>query len=199
MSNYKRKSAEERRSEILEAATAIFLEKGYLATTMEDIIAETTLSKGGFYHYYNNTREIMTDLIRQKNYNDLGNSERLFEARTKEELRRIIADIFVDRMFDDSPQHKLHLMMAYELVYDDAFLALYQEQEQETLTFLVEAVRNVDSATSLSVSDPELLLLYRINNTLHFVENLYSNKQEFGLNREVLFNFYYDMLKKLIS
>ena len=44
------KSKSERKKEIMEAAKSVFLEKGFEKTTMEDIIAETSLSKGGFYH-----------------------------------------------------------------------------------------------------------------------------------------------------
>lgn len=198
MSNYKRKKPEERKAEILETATLIFLEKGYAATSMEDIIAKTSLSKGGFYHYYKNTKDIMADLIREKNYKSISNSEKLFSVTTKEELRHNLAQIFVERMFDNSPKHKLHLMMAYELVYEPEFLELYQEQEKATLNLILSAILKVEPQSSLTIKDPYLLLLYRINNTLHFVENLYHDREEFGLNRDVLFDFYYSMLLKLI-
>ena len=51
---YERHTREERRNEILLGALEVFLQKGYRDTTMEDIIKNTSLSKGGFYHYYKN-------------------------------------------------------------------------------------------------------------------------------------------------
>ncbi len=57
------KSKRERKKEIMEAAKSVFLEKGFEKTTMEDIIAETSLSKGGFYHYYASTTDILHDLM----------------------------------------------------------------------------------------------------------------------------------------
>ena len=57
------KAKSERKKEILEAATKIFLKKGFEKTSMEDIIAATSLSKGGFYHYYSNTTDILHDLM----------------------------------------------------------------------------------------------------------------------------------------
>ncbi|WP_220607934.1 helix-turn-helix domain-containing protein [Methanobrevibacter oralis] len=37
----------------MNAALKVFLKKGYSNATMEDIINETSLSKGGFYYYFN--------------------------------------------------------------------------------------------------------------------------------------------------
>lgn len=53
----------ERKKEILSAAKLIFLEKGFERTTMEDIVAKTTLSKGGVYYHYANTKDILHDLM----------------------------------------------------------------------------------------------------------------------------------------
>ena len=46
---------EERKKEIRKAAAWKFLEKGFSASTMEDVITESGLSVGGVYHYYKNT------------------------------------------------------------------------------------------------------------------------------------------------
>ncbi len=62
MGQYIRKTKEERLEEIRQAAIRCFLEKGYRFTTMEDIVAQTTLSKGGVYRYYSGTREILLTL-----------------------------------------------------------------------------------------------------------------------------------------
>ncbi len=61
-----KKTREERTQEILDAATDVFLEKGFKQTTMEDIIRRTSLSKGGFYYYYKSTREILLDVMAKK-------------------------------------------------------------------------------------------------------------------------------------
>ncbi|WP_164730676.1 TetR/AcrR family transcriptional regulator [Pelagibacterium montanilacus] len=41
-----------RRDAIIGAASALFLEKGYEATTVSDILARAGVSKGGFYHHF---------------------------------------------------------------------------------------------------------------------------------------------------
>ncbi|WP_155977468.1 TetR/AcrR family transcriptional regulator, partial [Streptococcus dysgalactiae] len=59
----KRLSEMERKKEIMNSATKVILEKGFEKTTMEDIIAGTSLSKGGVYHYYGSVIEIFKDIM----------------------------------------------------------------------------------------------------------------------------------------
>jgi len=55
-------SAEESRSSILEAARAAFAEKGYAATSLEDILAPTGLTKGALYHHFANKAAVLEAL-----------------------------------------------------------------------------------------------------------------------------------------
>ncbi len=59
----KRLSFDERKQQIKRVAARIFVEKGFDNTTMEDLVKETGLSKGGLYHYYKNTTGILYDIM----------------------------------------------------------------------------------------------------------------------------------------
>ena len=50
------------RNKILEASGALFAEKGFDATTMQDIILRSGLSKGAIYHHFRSKEEIMQAL-----------------------------------------------------------------------------------------------------------------------------------------
>ncbi|MFU9974579.1 TetR/AcrR family transcriptional regulator [Fannyhessea vaginae] len=63
MGRNKRLSAEERKKFIKEAAARVFVAKGFAHTTMEDLIRESGLSKGGFYHYYKSTTDVIYDMM----------------------------------------------------------------------------------------------------------------------------------------
>ena len=63
MTRNKRLSFDERKQAIKHAAIRIFVEQGFENTTMEDLVKETGLSKGGFYHYYKNTTDILHDIM----------------------------------------------------------------------------------------------------------------------------------------
>ncbi|AGL15865.1 TetR/AcrR family transcriptional regulator [Actinoplanes sp. N902-109] len=48
-----------RRRELIAAAEAVFVEKGYRATTLNDLLTVTGLSKGGFYHYFRSKDDVL--------------------------------------------------------------------------------------------------------------------------------------------
>lgn len=53
---------EERRNQILDAATVCLARKGYYETKMDDIVAESGLSKGTLYLYFKSKKEIFVAL-----------------------------------------------------------------------------------------------------------------------------------------
>ena len=59
----KQKVGQMRKREIREAAKKCFLNKGFQNTTMEDVITEIGMSRGGVYHHYASTTEMLKDLM----------------------------------------------------------------------------------------------------------------------------------------
>ncbi len=55
--------SEERKAQIYEAALACFNRKGYHQTTMDDIVAESGLSKGTLYWYFKSKKELFLSLF----------------------------------------------------------------------------------------------------------------------------------------
>ena len=62
MKEEKQKVGEIRKKEIREAAKRCFLNKGFQNTTMEDVITEIGMSRGGVYHHYSSTKEMLKDI-----------------------------------------------------------------------------------------------------------------------------------------
>jgi len=52
---------------ILESARMVFYRKGFLGVTMQDIIDECGISRGGIYLYFNSVDEIFQEVIHQRN------------------------------------------------------------------------------------------------------------------------------------
>ena len=52
---------------ILDAAQSIFKKKGFLAVTMQDIVDECSISRGGVYLYYSSVDEIFMEVIKRRN------------------------------------------------------------------------------------------------------------------------------------
>ncbi len=56
----------ERRGQILRAARAVFIEKGYLAARVEDVAARAGLSKGAVYFYFQSKRDLLLALVQEE-------------------------------------------------------------------------------------------------------------------------------------
>ena len=56
-------SKAERRSTILAAARDVFAKRGYHASTIDDIVAETGVARGTFYLYFEDKRAVFSDLM----------------------------------------------------------------------------------------------------------------------------------------
>jgi AcrR family transcriptional regulator len=57
----------ERRAQILRAARAIFIERGYLAARVDDVAKRADLSKGAVYFYFKSKRDIFDALVDEEN------------------------------------------------------------------------------------------------------------------------------------
>lgn len=54
------------RIKIVDAAEKLFAEKGYAATSVQDILDLLGISKGGFYHYFDTKMELLTEVCARR-------------------------------------------------------------------------------------------------------------------------------------
>lgn len=62
---------EERKAKILDAALECFSTKGYYASTVDDIVNYSKLSKGSVYNYFKSKEEIFLSLLQQRSEGNL--------------------------------------------------------------------------------------------------------------------------------
>ena len=55
----------ERRNEIMNKASELFLSKGYDKTSVNSIVEELEIAKGTFYHYFKSKEEILCEIIEE--------------------------------------------------------------------------------------------------------------------------------------
>lgn len=116
---------QKREDEIINSAKKVFLEKGYINATMEDIINETNLSKGGVYHYFKNKTEICIKLMDSvtstrldlRNKLEKNHNHDLIEEicyyfiqllKTDSEDVKLVSIILIDTRNDSNLQEKIH-------------------------------------------------------------------------------------------
>jgi transcriptional regulator, tetR family len=208
MPKFERKTKEERCSEIMNAAKKVFLKKGYRYTTMEDIVAGTSLSKGGVYQYYKNTKTIMFDIMQSGNYLRFHRNEEIIKAglQKNDDIYEIITQMLMGKLYEKNPERKLYMMFLAEVLYDKETEKLHAQLEKQAYELAVE---NLDM---LKDQYPEMLVkvkrffsnavakIYaRIFFGMFVIRELFTDKSVFDNNRDEIHRFLYDTIKKLSS
>ncbi|MEH7094885.1 TetR family transcriptional regulator [Neobacillus vireti] len=74
---------EERKLIILNAAKEVFINKGFNATTIQDIINHSGVSRGGVYTYFQNTEDIFIEILKRRDLEDVLDLKKIYgEGKT---------------------------------------------------------------------------------------------------------------------
>ena len=88
------KEPEMRRAEIINAAMLLFMEKGYLNTTTQDIVDKVNISRGLLYYHFKNKEDILYCLVEQYSDKLLGRIHLIAYDEEKNAIEKIRA--FID-------------------------------------------------------------------------------------------------------
>ena len=87
------KEAEERKSEILDAAEELFAAKGYEKTSTGDILERVGIARGTLYYHFQSKEEILDALIGRINQALIARARRIAEDQSVPVVERIIRTI----------------------------------------------------------------------------------------------------------
>lgn len=120
---------ESRRDQILDAAVACFLRRGVRATTMAEIIAESGLSAGAIYGYFDGKQAIALAAMRREAAGRAAELETAAQgtAVSPSQIIRIVSDAFLRR----SPSPALIVQMWGEAASDPEFERIASTAFQE--------------------------------------------------------------------
>ncbi len=65
------KKGELRKDSILNTAERLFFERGYEETSIQDILDALSISKGGFYHYFDSKGALLEEICRRRSARDI--------------------------------------------------------------------------------------------------------------------------------
>ena len=129
----------ERKEEILEAAARLFREKGFLAVTMEDVVRATTLSKGGIYHYYANTTEMLSDLMEKGIAYRTDVMKKAYESEEGMDPDVFFAEMLFEKMLSDHPYTEIYAQFLIAKARNEDLEELFQRLKALTKVSFVEA------------------------------------------------------------
>lgn len=190
MGTFIKKTKEERIEEILNAATKVFLEKGYQNTTMEDIIKNTTLSKGGFYYYFKSTRDIFFEIMDKTTENHIEFTNYLVSNSSEnKETFDDMCDKFAHKIWEQFDGRTLYVMAVANSVNDPKFLDYCMKMEDKYIEMIKKSLQE-----KLIDIDPEIL-----EEKLKFFSSLYHALIFYGyiFNQEELYKKNVDTIKNI--
>lgn len=179
----KRLSETERKREIMDAAAKVIVAKGLENATMEEIIAGTTLSKGGVYHHYGSILEIFKDLmlfgIDYRNEIIKNHLDKCEEGHERE----FIARQLVDKMLDDNPYMPLYVELLKNKKRNPRLSKLMLELQEKTREKIGE-VFGSSFAEAATVNNFQFLTDFI--NSIIMSSDLLEARESFKANRKVL-------------
>ncbi len=122
-----------RKNEILDAAKKVFIRKGFDAATMEEIISETSLSKGGFYYYYKSTVDILHDLMREGMAYRMSKVKEFMATYSGEFDKNALAEMIVDKMLDQNELMSIYVIYLQAAKNNNELKELYPILVNEAL------------------------------------------------------------------
>lgn len=133
---------EQRKQQVLQAATQCFAEKGFHACTMQDICQLSGMSPGAVYRYFPSKESIIQNMSEQERQRN----EFIFEEMRKQEDVRLVLNGLIDAFFDQFQQKeslmcaKLGVMLLTESINNQSVKKLMQRNTQQIIQSLLEIV-----------------------------------------------------------
>ena len=123
--------ADERKKQIRQAAMKVFLDKGFRNTVMNDIMEATGLSRGGLYHHYGSTYEILYDImVEGNNYREKIIYDEM--NKTSRDFSEVLSEIILEKMLYQSYYVSIYVMFLQELNHDDKLKDLYKKLKKSS-------------------------------------------------------------------
>ncbi|WP_407271356.1 TetR/AcrR family transcriptional regulator [Radiobacillus sp. PE A8.2] len=156
-----------KRTQIVDAAHQLFIEKGFALTSIQDILDKAGIAKGTFYNYFNSKNECLRAIL--ESIAEKVDQKRRELAVGKEDSNQ---SVFIEQMavrMNMNRQH--HLLALFESVslYDDAELKAFMERQHRTeLRWVTKRLTAIypKKATSIAL-DHAVMLMGIIHHMMH--------------------------------
>ncbi len=185
--------AEERKWQIRYSAKDVFLRKGFHNTTMEDVIANSGMSKGGVYRYYKNTTDMLYDLMEDGCEYRFEIVDHFLSVNKNLDKYDIISEVIVDKILDDNELSKVYTIFLQEKQYDENLEKLFQKLKEETFIYLNKLFKKF----GLDFNYDEYDFLTDFMNSLILGRDILKVKSKFIKNRAIIKNVIIEYLKIL--
>lgn len=144
-------SAKER---LLESAKRLFSQKGYYATSVEDIVASAGFSKGAFYFYFKSKEELFKSLVEEMHLNIVKRLENFLERELPLEDALIEhAKVFLEDIYQN--RHIAQIFLFQLVGTNEEFRKLYYTKVSHLRELLTKMVDRAIQREEISYKNAE--------------------------------------------
>ena len=166
MKKFERLSPEQRKMEIRRAAMTLFLQKGFRATTMENIVSRVSLSKGGVYRLYGSTEAILEDLILEgMRLRNAYYAEEIQKLSRKDLTLRKIVTVVADSLLIHEDFSRVYVEFLWEKQRSPRLEALYRHICQVSVEETTELILSCGAEKILLEDESRIGKLTDLMNT----------------------------------
>ena len=189
--------ADERKKQIRQATMKVFLDKGFRNTIMNDIMEATGLSRGGLYHHYSSTYEILYDIMVEGNLNRKDMVKKSIYAEDLILSPQLFSKIIIDKILADSDYVKLYAMFLCELKENDDLKDLYVKIKKESIQVFKELFSTLFNELP---SDETFEFMVNIINSGLMACEILNARENFTKNKiyltEMIETYFINVMKK---
>lgn len=140
-----RKTSEEKRRQILTAASEIFGQRGSSNATLEDIAQQVGMTRAGLLHYFNSKQQLLMEVIKFRDYHELEEYEdKKMPSDGKEVIRHLLNSM---KLNEQRPEIvRTFSVLSGEALVDenpgsDYFAGRYVSLRKDIVTALIDIAR----------------------------------------------------------
>jgi AcrR family transcriptional regulator len=130
-----------RRNEILDAAQHLLYRKGYEQMTIQDILGDTQISRGAFYHYFASKQDLLEGLIKRTGEEGIGLIRPILTDPKLNALQKL--QIYFDSAMRWKTIQKAALIPILQVWYSDNNVLLRQKEQAAGKKIMVPLLKDV--------------------------------------------------------
>ncbi|WP_449540418.1 TetR/AcrR family transcriptional regulator [Ferdinandcohnia sp. Marseille-Q9671] len=151
----------QRRANILEAATQVFIELGYERATMKDVMDAANVSRGGLYHYFSNKEDLYEAILKENQSRKVSETKELLDESNDSYWDLLLLTMFGE---DREPDDKIDPLVPSNLEFfitgrnDQRRSAFGIERYQYGVTLFADIIRAGQESGEFSTTfDSEII------------------------------------------
>ena len=184
-----------KKKQIINAAHRLFIEKGFVATSIQDILDEAEIAKGTFYNYFTSKNECLMAILEfvyeetNQKRNEIAHGKNINDEK-------VLAEQIAIRMDTNRKHSMMALFSSISLLDDEDLQAFIGKQHRRELQWVAKRLKEVNGAdTERFALDHAVILLGTIHHAVHLLK-INENKE---ITPRKVIQFAIDSIKPIVK